>query len=56
MAGMYEGGWDRKAKMMLWRATPFNNLWAVEGFNRMAEHMGFGTPLGPSNNYQGAGR
>lgn len=53
VGSMYDGGWNQKNKMLLWRATPFNNLWAVEGFNRAAERMGFDTPIGPRFQYQG---
>ena len=53
VGSLYDGGWNRKNQMLLWRATPFNNLWAVEGFNRAAERMGFDTPIGPTFRYQG---
>ena len=53
VGSLYDGGWNRKNQMLLWRAMPFNNLWAVEGFNRAAERMGFDTPIGPRFQYQG---
>lgn len=53
VGSLYDGGWNKKNQMLLWRATPFNNLWAVEGFNRAAERMGFDTPIGPTFRYQG---
>ena len=44
---MRDGGWNDRTARQLWGAVPFRNLWAVEGFNRAAERMGLGTPIGP---------
>jgi hypothetical protein len=45
---MYDGGWKSKGKRRLFNVTPFRNLWAVEGFNRLVEAAGYDTPIGPT--------
>ena len=51
-----DGGWNDRTARQLWGAVPFRNLWAVEAFNRAAERMGLGTPIGPEPTGSGAER
>lgn len=53
---MPDGGWNDRTSRQLWGAVPFGNLGAVEGFNRAAERMGLGTPIGPEPTGSGAER
>jgi hypothetical protein len=40
-------GFSDRTTRQLWNAAPFHNLWAIEGFNRAVEAMGYDTPIGP---------
>jgi len=46
--GVMNGDFSSATQRQLWSATPWHNLWQVEGFNRLAEQMGYDTPVGPS--------
>lgn len=49
---MATGKIDDMVTQNTWKMLPFRNLWALDGFNRMVEAMGYDTPIGPRPRYR----
>jgi hypothetical protein len=46
--GAYSGQFMHdRTQRALFNAMPYRNLWFLEAFNRLAESMGYDTPIGP---------